>query len=58
VRALSYITVETVFGVWLFMLALLDLGVADVNASAMFPAITLVRHWMIRGLDGHGAEME
>jgi hypothetical protein len=55
---LSYITVETVFGVWLFMLALLDLGVADVNASAMFPAITLVRHWMIRGLDGHGAEME
>jgi hypothetical protein len=49
VRALTYITVETVFGVWLFMLPLLDLGVAGVNASAMFPVITLVRHW------GYGA---
>ena len=45
VRALTYITVETVFGVWLFMLPLLDLGVAGVNASAMFRVITLVRHW-------------
>jgi hypothetical protein len=45
VRALTYITVETVFGVWLFILPLLDLGVAGVNASAMFPVITLVSHW-------------
>lgn len=44
-RALTYITAETVFGVWLFMLPLLDLGVAGVRLGALVPVITLLRHW-------------
>lgn len=45
VRALSYITVQTVFGVWLFMLPLLGMGVAGLGMSPMAPVMTLVRHW-------------
>lgn len=44
-RALTYITAETVFGVWLFMMPLLDMGVAGVKMSAMVPVMSLVRHW-------------
>jgi hypothetical protein len=44
-RALTYITVQTIFGVWLFMLPLLGMGFAGLEASAMIPVITLVRHW-------------
>src|SRR5262249_12783142 len=36
---------ETVFGVWLFMLPLLGLGVAGLVASPLLPVITLARHW-------------
>ena len=45
VRALTYITIQTIFGVWFFMLPLLGMGVAGVQVSAMIPVITLVRHW-------------
>lgn len=45
VRALSYITLETVFGVWLFMMPLLDMGVAGVKVSALIPVMSLARHW-------------
>src|SRR3970282_1163877 len=45
IRALTYITAETVFGVWLFMLPLLGLGVAGLAARPLLPVITLARHW-------------
>ncbi len=45
VRALTYITVQTVFGVWLFMLPLLGAGMAGLKMGALAPVITLIRHW-------------
>lgn len=44
-RALTYITIQTVFGVWLFMMPLLGMGIAGLKASALIPVMTLVRHW-------------
>lgn len=44
VRALTYMTVQTVMGVFLFMFPLLDLGVAGLKAGAMMPLISLARH--------------
>ena len=44
-RALTYITIQTIFGVWLFMLPLLGMGIAGLQVSALLPVITLVRHW-------------
>ncbi|MFT5233339.1 MAG: hypothetical protein ACI9UK_001250 [Candidatus Krumholzibacteriia bacterium] len=46
VRALTYITVQTVLGVFLFMFPLLDLGVAGLKAGAMMPVISLARHFV------------
>ncbi len=48
-RAFTFITVQTVFGVWLFMLPLLDMGIAGLGVSAMIPVITLARHWAYAG---------
>ena len=45
VRALTYISVQTVFGVWLFMLPLLGAGMAGLKMGALAPVITLLRHW-------------
>src|SRR3990172_6281756 len=42
IRALTYITAETVFGVWLFMLPLLGLGVAGLAASPLLPVVSLL----------------
>jgi hypothetical protein len=44
-RALTYMTVQTVFGVWLFMNPLLDMGIAGLKAGPMAPVVSLVRHW-------------
>ena len=44
-RAITYVSIQTVFGAWLFMLPLLDAGIAGLKISAMMPVITLVRHW-------------
>jgi len=44
-RALTYITVQTVFGVWLFMNPLLDMGIAGLKTGPMAPVVSLVRHW-------------
>ena len=44
-RALSFITAQTVIGVWLFMLPLLGAGVAGLNMGAAVPFITLARHF-------------
>lgn len=45
VRALTYITVQTVFGVWLFMMPLPDMGVGGLKMGALAPVMALVRHW-------------
>jgi hypothetical protein len=44
-RAVSFITVQTVMGVWLFMLPLLGAGVAGLNLGIAIPFITLARHY-------------
>ncbi len=48
-RAFAFMTAHTVFGVWLFMLPLLDMGIAGVAVSPMVPVITLARHWAFAG---------
>ncbi len=45
VRALTFMTAQTVFGVWLFMNPLLDMGIAGLKAGPMAPVVSLVRHW-------------
>lgn len=44
-RALTFVTAQTVFGVWLFMNPLLDMGIAGLKAGPMTPVVSLVRHW-------------
>jgi hypothetical protein len=46
VRALQYITIQVVFGVWLFLLPLLDLGALGLGAGVAAPIMALVRHWV------------
>ena len=43
-RGVSYITVQTILGVWLFMLPLLGAGIAGIDADPWLPAISLLRH--------------
>jgi len=43
-RAATFVTAETVFGVWLFMLPLVGAGIAGLEVSAAMPFITLARH--------------
>ena len=42
-RALTFMTIQTIFGVWLFMLPLLDAGVAGRKMGTMVPVITMAR---------------
>lgn len=44
-RALSFITFQTVMGVWLFMLPLLGAGIAGFDMNPWMPLITLTRHF-------------
>ncbi len=44
-RALTFVTAETVFGVWFFMLPLLGLGPLGLKAGLALPFIALARHW-------------
>lgn len=44
-RALTFITLETIFGVFLFMMPLLGAGVGGLALGATFPVIALLRHW-------------
>ena len=46
VRALTYITIQTVLGVFLFMFPLLDMGIAGLGAGIAVPFIALIRHWV------------
>jgi len=43
-RGVSFITAQTVLGVWLFMLPLLGAGIAGIDANPLMPVITLARH--------------
>lgn len=46
VRALTYITAQTVFGVWLFLMPLLGMGIAGLGSgSVATPLVSLIRHW-------------
>lgn len=44
-RALTFMTAQTVFGVWLFMLPLLGAGVMGLKMGGTVWLITLLRHW-------------
>jgi len=44
-RALSFVTAQTVMGVWLFMLPLLGAGIAGWDMGKLVPLITLARHF-------------
>jgi hypothetical protein len=45
VRSLTYITAQTVVGVYFFMFPLLGLGVFGYKTGFALAGITLVRHW-------------
>lgn len=45
VRALTFITAQTIFGVWLFMMPLLGAGIMGLKAGFQLPIIALARHW-------------
>ena len=44
-RSLTYMTVQTVAGVYLFMLPLLGLGIFGHKAGLALPVIVMARHW-------------
>lgn len=44
-RALTYITIQTVAGVYLFMLPLLGAGIFGHKLGLMVPAVVMARHW-------------
>jgi len=44
VRAMTYMSAQTVVGVWLFMFPLLGAGVAGLGAGPLMPVISLARH--------------
>lgn len=44
-RALTFVSAETVALVWFFMLPLLGAGIAGTKLGASMPIVTLARHW-------------
>jgi hypothetical protein len=44
-RAMQFITVQVVFGVWLFMMPLMGAGPLGLEMGAMMPVMSLVSHW-------------
>jgi hypothetical protein len=51
-RGLTFFTLETVFGIGLFMLPLLGLGPLGLKMGIMFPIIVLVRHLILGAVVG------
>jgi|SRR5258708_1172395 hypothetical protein len=43
-RGLTYMSIQEVFGVWLFLNPLLGMGIAGVKAGPMTPVISTVKH--------------
>jgi hypothetical protein len=46
-RALTFFSLETIFGIWLFMLPLVGLGPLGLSMGIAFPIVLLVRHWIL-----------
>jgi len=44
-KPLTFITVQTVLGVWLFMFPLLGAGPLGLAMGSLVPVISMVRHW-------------
>jgi hypothetical protein len=44
-RALAFTTLETVMLVWFLLFPLLGLGIAGLEGGAIFPVLSMVRHW-------------
>jgi hypothetical protein len=44
-RALTYITAQTLFGVYLFMMPMLGLGVFGLEVGVLLPVFSMLRHW-------------
>ena len=44
-RALLFTTLETVMLVWFLLFPLLGLGIAGLEGGAIFPVLSMVRHW-------------
>lgn len=44
-RAIFYTTVETVMLVWFLLFPLLGLGIAGLEGGALFPILSMTRHW-------------
>ena len=44
-RALTFVSAETIALVWFFMLPLLGAGIAGTKLGANMPFVTLARHW-------------
>lgn len=44
VRGLTYMLIQDVFGVWLFLNPLLGMGIAGLKAGAMTPVVSLIKH--------------
>jgi hypothetical protein len=38
-------TVQTVFGVWLFLNPLVGMGIAGLGTGPLAPVVSLIRHW-------------
>ncbi len=45
-RAVQFITIQTIFGVWLFMMPVMGMGALGLNMGIMAPVMALVRHWL------------
>lgn len=45
-RGLQFITLQVIFGVWLFMMPVMDMGALGLRMGAMAPVMALVRHWL------------
>jgi hypothetical protein len=45
-RAMEFITVQVVFGVWLFMMPLMGAGPLGLEMGAMMPVMSLASHWV------------
>ena len=44
VRGLTYMFIQQIFGIWLFLNPLLGLGIMGLKAGPMTPVISLIRH--------------
>jgi hypothetical protein len=51
-RAVQFATLQTVFGVWLFMMPIMGMGALGLKMGAMMAVMTLVRHWVYGAVMG------